>query len=76
LGELLDQFHPVLVRERLGYLGQCRPNGPGGNALLKDTPSLDRRFCERPFPPVTIAACCSGVGLLRRRAAPRYDGER
>jgi hypothetical protein len=45
-------------------------------ALLKGAPSFDRRFCERPFPPVTIAARCSGVGLACRWGAPRFDGER
>ena len=76
LRQLLDYLDPMLVAKRLSYLGESRPHGSGGNALLKDTPSFDRRFCERPFPPVTIAARCSGVGLLRRRAAPRFDGER
>ena len=32
LGQLLDQFDPVLVTERLGHLGQRRPDGSGCGA--------------------------------------------
>ena len=31
LGQLLDQFDPVLMAEGLGHLGQRRPDGSGGS---------------------------------------------
>ena len=30
LGQLLDQFDPVLVGQRLGHLGECGPDRAGG----------------------------------------------
>ena len=32
LGQLLDQFDPMFVAERLGHLGERRPDGSGGSA--------------------------------------------
>jgi hypothetical protein len=32
LRQLLYQFHPVLVAERLGHLGKRCPDGSGGSA--------------------------------------------